>query len=112
MCSPWLQLRGARPVAKQKGLAEPLNSLGTVGEVMDRLLKEDDGLRKSKVMDLLEFGRIIHAEMSAITDAARLGIEIKDSTLYCTTFPCQICAKHIVAAGLDTVVCLEPYPKS
>ena len=63
-------------------------------------------------MDLLEFGRIIHAEMSAITDAARLGIEIKDSTIYCTTFPCHICAKHIVAAGLDTVVFLEPYPKS
>jgi len=63
-------------------------------------------------MDLLEFGRIIHAEMSAITDAARLGIEIKNSTLYCTTFPCHICAKHIVAAGLDKVVFLEPYPKS
>jgi deoxycytidylate deaminase len=97
---------------KQNGLAEPLNSLGTVGEVMDRLLKDEDGLRKSKVMDLLEFGRIIHAEMSAITDAARLGIEIKDSTLYCTTFPCHICAKHIVATGLDSVVFLEPYPKS
>jgi hypothetical protein len=44
---------------KQKDLAEPLKALGTVGEVMDRLLSEDDGLRKSKVMDLLEFGRII-----------------------------------------------------
>ena len=79
---------------------------------MDRLLREKDGIRKSKVMDLLEFGRIIHAEMSAITDAARLGIEIKQATLYCTTFPCHICAKHIVAAGLDKVVFLEPYPKS
>lgn len=97
---------------KQKGLQEPLKKLGTVSEVMDRLLKEEDGVRKSKVMDLLEFGRIIHAEMSAITDAARLGIEIKNSTLYCTTFPCHICAKHIVAAGLDRVVFLEPYPKS
>ena len=97
---------------KQDGLAEPLTKLGTVSEVMDRLMKEENGLRKSKVMDLLEFGRIIHAEMSAITDAARLGIEIKGSTLYCTTFPCHICAKHIVASGIDTVVFLEPYPKS
>jgi deoxycytidylate deaminase len=97
---------------KQKGLAEPLNSLGTVGEVMDRLLKDENGLRKSKVMDILEFGRVIHAEMSAITDAARLGIAIEGCTLYCTTFPCHICAKHIVAAGIDTVVFLEPYPKS
>jgi cytidine deaminase len=97
---------------KQEGLAEPLTKLGSVNEVMDRLLRTEDGLRKSKVMDLLEFGRIIHAEMSAITDAARLGIDIKDATLYCTTFPCHICAKHIVAAGIDTVVFLEPYPKS
>ncbi len=97
---------------EQKRLADPLNSLGTVREILDRLLKDDDGLRKSKVMDLLEFGRVIHAEMSAITDAARLGIEIKDGILYCTTFPCHICAKHIVAAGIDAVVFLEPYPKS
>jgi deoxycytidylate deaminase len=96
----------------QKDLAEPLNSLGTVNEVMERLLKDDDGLRKSKVMDIIEFGRIIHAEMSAITDAARLGIGIEGCTLYCTTFPCHICAKHIVAAGMNTVVFLEPYPKS
>lgn len=73
---------------------------------------EDDALRKSKVMDLLEFGRVIHAEMSAITDAARLGIRIQDGKLFCTTFPCHICAKHIVASGIDTVVFLEPYPKS
>jgi cytidine deaminase len=97
---------------KQKGLAEPLDSLGSVREIMDRLWRDDDGLRTSKVMDLLEFGRIIHAEMSAITDAARLGIEVKDAKLYTTAFPCHICAKHIVAAGIDTVVFLEPYPKS
>jgi hypothetical protein len=29
-----------------------------------------------------------------------------------TTFPCHICAKHIVAAGIEKVVFLEPYPKS
>ncbi|MGB8551432.1 MAG: hypothetical protein WCD82_24935, partial [Xanthobacteraceae bacterium] len=33
-------------------------------------------------------------------------------TLYCTTFPCHLCAKHIVAAGIERVVFLEPYPKS
>ena len=35
-----------------------------------------------------------------------------DATLYSTTFPCHLCAKHIVAAGIDRVVFLEPYPKS
>lgn len=70
------------------------------------------GLRESKVMDLIEFGRDIHAEMSAITDAARNGVSVKDATLYCTTFPCHLCAKHIVAAGITRVVSIEPYPKS
>jgi deoxycytidylate deaminase len=92
---------------EQKKLAKQIDSISAVREIM-----EDDALRKSKVMDLIEFGRIIHAEMSAITDAARLGIRIQDGKLFCTTFPCHICAKHIVASGIDTVVFLEPYPKS
>jgi cytidine deaminase len=72
----------------------------------------ENGIADSKVMDLLEFGRIIHAEMSAICDASRKGVSIEGATLYCTTFPCHLCAKHIVAAGIVKVVYLEPYPKS
>ncbi|WP_139862343.1 deaminase [Bradyrhizobium ivorense] len=63
-------------------------------------------------MDLIEFGRDIHAEMSAITDAARNGVPVTGATLYSTTFPCHLCAKHIVAAGIRRVVSIEPYPKS
>ncbi|MER9272095.1 deaminase [Mesorhizobium sp. M0643] len=63
-------------------------------------------------MDLIEFGRIIHAEMSAITDAARLGKPLSGAILFCTTFPCHMCAKHIVSSGINRVVFLEPYPKS
>lgn len=70
------------------------------------------GLKDSKVMDLIEFGRDIHAEMSAITDAARKGTSIAGGILYSTTFPCHLCAKHIVAAGIKRVVSIEPYPKS
>ncbi len=69
-------------------------------------------VQDSKVMESLEYGRIIHAEMSAIADAARLGRSVKDAILFCTTFPCHICAKHIVASGIKRVVFLEPYPKS
>ncbi len=67
---------------------------------------------KSMLMDLLEFSRVIHAEMCAITDAARNGIALKNATLFCTTFPCHMCAKHIVSSGLSSVIYLEPYPKS
>ena len=62
-------------------------------------------------MDAIEYGRVVHAEMSAISDAARLGRSTNDAVLS-TTFPCHMCAKHIVAAGISKVVFLKPYPKS
>lgn len=71
-----------------------------------------DRLKDTQFMDALEYGRIVHAEMSAITDAARLGRAVSDGVLFCTTFPCHMCAKHIVSAGLSRVIFLEPYPKS
>lgn len=77
-----------------------------------RIVSSNSKIKDSQLMDIIEFGRIIHAEMSAISDAARLGRAIKGSVLYCTTFPCHLCAKHIVAAGVERVVFLEPYPKS
>ena len=69
-------------------------------------------LKGSRVMSLLEFGRSVHAEMAALTSAARLGISVRDATLFCTTFPCHMCARHIVASGIKRVVYVEPYPKS
>jgi hypothetical protein len=32
--------------------------------------------------------------------------------MYVTAFPCHYCARHIVAAGIDEVQFIEPYPKS
>jgi deoxycytidylate deaminase len=69
-------------------------------------------LRKSQLMNVIEFGRAVHAEMAALMDAARRGVSVKGATLYCTTFPCHLCARHIVAAGIRRVVYIEPYPKS
>ncbi len=71
-----------------------------------------DVLKGAGLMNLLEFGRSVHAEMAAITTAARLGLSVKGSTLYSTTFPCHMCARHIVASGIKDVVYVEPYPKS
>lgn len=69
-------------------------------------------LKGKKIANIIEFGRIIHAEMSAITDAARRGLNLKNTTLYCTTFPCHMCARHIIAAGIERTVYIEPYEKS
>jgi cytidine deaminase len=69
-------------------------------------------LAKAHVNDLLEFGRCVHAEMSALMEAARKGRAVDGATLYCTTFPCHMCARHIIAAGISRVVYIEPYQKS
>lgn len=95
-------------------LSDNLQKVGDPYEICKKLLLDNSksGIAESQIMDLLEFGRIIHAEMSAICDAARKGLSIARSQLYSTTFPCHICAKHIVASGITRVVYLEPYPKS
>jgi dCMP deaminase len=51
-----------------------------------------------------EICRGTHAEQNAITQAAKFGINITGSTLYCNTFPCVICTKMILNAGISTVV--------
>lgn len=74
--------------------------------------EEPSILSKKRISEILEFGRVVHAEMFAVTDAAKRGIAIRDATLYCTTFPCHNCARHIIASGIKRVVYIEPYPKS
>lgn len=51
-----------------------------------------------------EICRGTHAEQNAITQAAKFGINIEGGTLYCNTFPCVICAKMILNAGIAKVV--------
>lgn len=69
-------------------------------------------LRKTLVGGLLEFSRAVHAEMDALLSAARKGVSLVGTRLFVTTFPCHYCARHIVAAGVDEVQYIEPYPKS
>lgn len=52
----------------------------------------------------------IHAEQNAILQAARLGISVKDATIYCTHQPCIICSKMIINAGIKRVVYMYSYP--
>ncbi|MFQ3226822.1 MAG: deoxycytidylate deaminase [Porticoccaceae bacterium] len=63
-----------------------------------------------KFRGLIEFSRSIHAEMHAILSADRS--KLISSSLYCTTYPCHSCARHIVAAGVKEVFYIEPYRKS
>ncbi|MBW2562186.1 MAG: cytidine/deoxycytidylate deaminase family protein [Deltaproteobacteria bacterium] len=50
-----------------------------------------------------ELCRGIHAEQNAILQAALHGVSIRDATLYCTTFPCSICAKMLINSGIKKI---------
>jgi deoxycytidylate deaminase len=78
----------------------------------DALFAEGAYLRDAQLFDVIEFGRAVHAEMAAISHAARAGVRLQSARMFCTTFPCHICARHIVAAGIREVVFIEPYEKS
>ena len=69
-------------------------------------------LRRSRLGQLIEFSRSVHAEMDALVSAARKGVSTVGGRLFVTTFPCHNCARHIVAAGIDEVRFIEPYLKS
>ncbi|WP_082081774.1 anti-phage dCTP deaminase [Methylocucumis oryzae] len=69
-------------------------------------------LSTSNIRSITEYGRAVHAEMEAILSCARRNVSTKSATLFSTTFPCHNCAKHIIAAGIERVVFVEPYPKS
>lgn len=105
-------LRNAIERLQKAGLLSEKAGEGTSIDLVTSLIGEEGALMDSQIMDLTEYGRVLHAEMSAICDAARLGYVLKESILYCTTFPCHNCIKHIIASGIDRVVYMEPYPKS
>lgn len=72
-----------------------------------------DALMQTRIRDLIEFSRAVHAEMDALLELARKCGGIPDNTsLFCRTYPCHSCARHIVAAGIREVVYIEPYDKS
>lgn len=53
--------------------------------------------------------RTIHAEVNAITQAARLGVSTEGAKLYCNTLPCWNCFRTIVAAGIIEVIYKDEY---
>ena len=107
-----------------------------VGAIIDRVLGEEDKelgkdgesiklhelkrkklldaiYKETRIKDLIEYSRSVHAEMDAIVSLARVGgTDLQDATLYTTTFPCHNCARHIVASGIMKVFYVEPYEKS
>ena len=92
---------------------QPAAGVTVEDSVRELLFGEHKELFKDlRVTNLIEFGRVVHAEMSALMRAAQRGIAVNQSELFSTTFPCHMCARHIISAGITKVVYIEPYPKS
>ena len=69
-------------------------------------------LEKFKGFKILDYCRALHAEETAILNAATTGnsFALKGATLYTTTYPCNLCANKIVKVGITEIVYAEPYP--
>ncbi|HPE39490.1 MAG TPA: cytidine/deoxycytidylate deaminase family protein [Bacteroidales bacterium] len=73
-----------------------------VGHQMKQMVHEDGSVTNHCV-------RTVHAEQNAICQAAKLGISLLNSTLYCRMTPCRVCAMLIINCGITRVVCEKKY---
>ena len=73
-----------------------------VGHQMKQMIHEDGSITHHCV-------RTVHAEQNAICQAAKLGISLQNSTLYCRMTPCRVCAMLIINCGITRVVCEKKY---
>jgi dCMP deaminase len=72
------------------------------GHHIRRVFDEQDNVSQHCV-------RTLHAEQNAIIQAAKFGIALDGSTLYCKMTPCRTCAMIIVNSGIKRVVCEKHY---
>lgn len=86
-----------------------------LGARISRELAIDDATGESvkaiqRNVKLLELCRALHGEESAILNLVGRGVDLERSTIYVTTYPCNLCANKIVQAGISKVIYFEPYP--
>ena len=76
-----------------------------VGHELHTVVHEDGTASKHCI-------RTTHAEQNAIANAAREGVAVNESTLFCKMAPCYTCAKIIINAGVKRVVAAKDYHAS
>jgi dCMP deaminase len=84
------------------GSPSGLSHCDEVGHLMKQVI-DDDGTTRQHCM------RTIHAEQNAICQAAKHGIPLEGSTLYCKMEPCRVCAMLIISCGIKHVVAKLQY---
>jgi len=73
-----------------------------VGHQMKKTIHEDGHITDHCV-------RTIHAEQNAILQAAKLGVVLDGTTLYCKMTPCRVCAMLIIGVGIKRVIADKRY---
>lgn len=84
------------------GSPRGLSHCDEVGHLLKKVIHEDGQVTQHCM-------RTVHAEQNAITQAARRGIALEGSTLYCRMTPCRTCAMLIINCGIVRVVCERKY---
>lgn len=84
------------------GAPKGLPHCDEVGHLLKKMVHESGAITEHCV-------RTVHAEQNAICQAAKEGISLKDSTLYCRMTPCRVCAMLIINCGIKRVVCEKKY---
>ena len=51
----------------------------------------------------------IHAEINALCDCAKRGVQCEDATAYITHYPCINCIKSLLASGIKKVYYINDY---
>jgi dCMP deaminase len=51
----------------------------------------------------------VHAEQNAISDCAKRGVSCNDCTAYLTHYPCIICCRILLAAGIKNIKYINDY---
>ncbi|GHV72600.1 cell division protein DedD [Bacteroidia bacterium] len=84
------------------GSPKGLPHCNDVGHQIKKTIHEDGHITEHCV-------RTVHAEQNAICQAARCGVVLENSTLYCRMTPCRVCAMLIINCGIRRVVCEYRY---
>ena len=85
------------------GQNKEIRSVGYNGAPRGCAADEDE--RKERPEKLFWFS---HAELNAITNAARVGTPLEGCTLLVTHPPCMDCARAICQAGIKRVIAVRP----
>ena len=73
-----------------------------VGHQMKQLIHEDGSIT-------CHVTRTVPCRTKCHLSSRKLGISLKDSTLYCRMTPCRTCAMLIINCGIKRVVCEKKY---